>query len=533
MRSSLDELAAAILAPRQCSASAAAREEEELMRWREYWKSLETTLRSMAKCQHFIDVYLPDGIDLETAMRQTHVLPVQEIEKNQARIAALKTKVMGIFQEICAENMFHVQWMQLGVADEQGLVDTEGILCSLCGAEDKEGDDILFCDKIGCYRAYHERCIAADNRKYINAVGEHGKESDDWLCPLCMFIDDCMLLCMELLDSITNQDANHWWELFTDLAPGNGAGATSSSNSNRGKVAGASASLEKGELEDSDDEDEDEDGDYEPSVGGDGIGADEGDLTDPPASEAGASTNHQMTHKRISSLKKCESDERAGCEGDVNAGGNEEDGSGDSNDEEDDEEGNDGDADNDEEGDYDDSLYSIATGVSIEDDELKGLLQDAEQDCLDLPEGFAELFAADGCISTGLPSGEPLKFQSGRPRRRCTMQSAALQQQKDPRFVIRADGSDVGKEVARVFRGCVENGTIRSVKSTPPRTTVEGTATASGSGGADVAVEGESNVDGSSSVEEVVPATSDPDTLLWQVEFESGAVVDMNHKKIL
>jgi hypothetical protein len=32
-------------------------------------------------------------------------------------------------------------------------------MCSKCGNPDSYGNDILFCDREGCFRAYHQMCL--------------------------------------------------------------------------------------------------------------------------------------------------------------------------------------------------------------------------------------------------------------------------------------------------------------------------------------------------------------------------------------
>lgn len=34
------------------------------------------------------------------------------------------------------------------------------MVCSLCGKDDVEGNDVLLCDHAGCCRAYHQNCLS-------------------------------------------------------------------------------------------------------------------------------------------------------------------------------------------------------------------------------------------------------------------------------------------------------------------------------------------------------------------------------------
>ena len=59
-------------------------------------------------------------------------------------------------------------------AYEGDFVDTEKICCATCGSQDAtENNDILLCDRAGCNKAFHQKCLNP-------IVTDCGDTEDDW-----------------------------------------------------------------------------------------------------------------------------------------------------------------------------------------------------------------------------------------------------------------------------------------------------------------------------------------------------------------
>ena len=63
--------------------------------------------------------------------------------------------------------------------------------CSRCGldTEDDSENDIVFCDRVGCFRAYHLLCLEPP----IQSLASAGfKDEDEWFCWKCETLDDIL-----------------------------------------------------------------------------------------------------------------------------------------------------------------------------------------------------------------------------------------------------------------------------------------------------------------------------------------------------
>jgi hypothetical protein len=66
------------------------------------------------------------------------------------------------------------------------MFDVDGILCSYCNGEEYDGNDILFCDRVGCCRAYHQNCLNPP----LDVANIDPDQ--DWFCWQCECMDDCL-----------------------------------------------------------------------------------------------------------------------------------------------------------------------------------------------------------------------------------------------------------------------------------------------------------------------------------------------------
>ena len=137
-----------------------------------------------------------------------------------------KLMIKKIFSEIEANGEVYTRYPELEVGQE---IDVENYHCSVCGLEDAPNNDILFCDKAGCNRLYHQRCLEPP----VLSIGD---EDEDWFCPIC----DCIEDCLEMVNEAFETSYADWRQVFPEM--------------NRDEVANA--------VEDEDDEDDS----YTPSV---------------------------------------------------------------------------------------------------------------------------------------------------------------------------------------------------------------------------------------------------------------------------
>lgn len=70
-----------------------------------------------------------------------------ELKSLEAKVVTVKKGVIQTFEAIEAENQEHHRWPELEQEDEEGLIDLESIMCSVCGEGDEAENDILFCDR--------------------------------------------------------------------------------------------------------------------------------------------------------------------------------------------------------------------------------------------------------------------------------------------------------------------------------------------------------------------------------------------------
>jgi hypothetical protein len=181
-------------------------------RWYRYKSKISQLVRAIVKDQHTVDTYEADQRSSKAA-----AIPKDEVKKCNERIVNNKRAILRVFDELDAENSEHKRWEQLGDGyDDDDSVDVENIMCSACNKPDEEGNDIVFCDRAHCLRAYHQKCLDPPL-----TLGEADPDST-WFCRQCACMDDCLDMVGELLDA----DCDHHSQLFPELRSGSGASAT-------------------------------------------------------------------------------------------------------------------------------------------------------------------------------------------------------------------------------------------------------------------------------------------------------------------
>lgn len=310
--------------------------------WKEYIDKISKEVNNLLREMHYQETFTQSSYGKITDMRSL-----------DNKIISAKLAIINILKDIQAKNQDHIRWPELQSTNDSTSVDVENIFCSLCQGEATDDNDILLCDRINCYRAYHQNCLDPP----IKAANIDPKM--DWFCWQC----ECFDTSLDIIGEKTGVEALTIEEVFPEVQI----------NDFNDKLMS--------NLEFMDDEDE-EDEDYDPSVEG----------------------NDEIF----------ESYEEEDHDDIINNDNNELD-----------EDGNSGDEDED---DSDDEDAEESSEEDIDNDELQGLLADAD---LDL--NIVEL------------------SRSGRK----------LRSQKQPEEFIQLEGEgDIGKSIARIIRGVYHIGKI-------------------------------------------------------------------------
>lgn len=141
------------------------------------WSLLQDLLREM----HFYGTY--------THRRRDHeheLIDARELSAYRRRISLKQGEIQGVFHEILAVHAGDRKFPQLGIEDENGEVDLEGVHCSRCGNSDEPGNDILVCDREGCCRAFHQNCLAPPIDAAVAESESH------WFCWECDTVNECL-----------------------------------------------------------------------------------------------------------------------------------------------------------------------------------------------------------------------------------------------------------------------------------------------------------------------------------------------------
>lgn len=155
-------------------------------KWAIYYNVIKKAVSLIVREQHCLEVRA-----LTRPSSTEEVSP--EDKKSFLKIVAAKKTIVATLDAIVHENSGDKVWPQLSVADEDDMVDVNDILCSRCGGEEEDGNDILFCDHKDCCRAYHQKCLDPP----LDA--DKLESEKDWFCWQCECLDDCLDLIGEKL----------------------------------------------------------------------------------------------------------------------------------------------------------------------------------------------------------------------------------------------------------------------------------------------------------------------------------------------
>lgn len=164
---------------------------------------------------HFLDATRTDVSTNFSAAQQAQC---------EREIVFAKVAIRIIISNVLAENMSDVRYPAL-VRGE--IVDVDNINCSRCGLDGCDGNDILFCDRVGCNRAYHQLCLedpvfdicdaVVPQKSYTNKTVAAARTlsndpEDSWFCCQCQCVDD-------MLDSVGELTRNYELVEFDKVFP--------------------------------------------------------------------------------------------------------------------------------------------------------------------------------------------------------------------------------------------------------------------------------------------------------------------------
>jgi len=149
-------------------------------KWDQYRVKIKKLISNISRLTHFLDVYTQES------RKKSNVIDISEegdecVEVFNGLEKAKKDLRVALYA-IAEENATDHRWPQLEDDDEEGLVELNEVMCSVCNSTDEEGNDILICDRTGCCRAYHQRCQDPPELELPT--------DDDWFCRRCQCLDD-------------------------------------------------------------------------------------------------------------------------------------------------------------------------------------------------------------------------------------------------------------------------------------------------------------------------------------------------------
>jgi hypothetical protein len=155
--------------------------------WHTCFKKITKHVLDIHKLSHLIDVLSANGHNDGVLLSAELLSTIKKSDKS-------KLAVREWLQAIVEPNKVHRRYTELDDVGDDGMVEVDAVNCSKCGLPDDDGNDILFCDRKGCCRAYHAGCLdpPADPR-FISSDPE-----DDWFCWECRCVADSLALINEM-----------------------------------------------------------------------------------------------------------------------------------------------------------------------------------------------------------------------------------------------------------------------------------------------------------------------------------------------
>ena len=170
--------------------------------WKNYKSKMNVLVRIFGRELHCLNVYKQDQYESP------------DVQLCEDKIKRIKEEIYELFEKIAAENANDKVWSSLLGGEGRAVgdpVSVEEIYCSKCLLDVEEGDltnDILLCDRKGCGRAYHQKCLDPPI-----VFGENHDPADDWFCWQC----DCLDACLDNVNEVMETSVTDWKNLFPEL----------------------------------------------------------------------------------------------------------------------------------------------------------------------------------------------------------------------------------------------------------------------------------------------------------------------------
>lgn len=207
--------------------------------WVVYERKVDALVQKCSSAKFFIDTY---ARDYETSGGQVKIRPEKEIADAKRRLAAAKKDMQALLVEI--DSMYaDLKWGSPADDDDQS-VDVENVGCCKCKSfESSDDNDIVLCDRQGCFRAWHAECA------------ETPTDEDDWFCPLCC----CMVRCVDRINEEFGKDydTDRWYTLFASDDEDDEEEDEDEDESGARQGGGGKGTIFDTELAESEDEDSD------------------------------------------------------------------------------------------------------------------------------------------------------------------------------------------------------------------------------------------------------------------------------------
>mmetsp|Transcript_18313 Transcript_18313/g.57606 ORF Transcript_18313/g.57606 Transcript_18313/m.57606 type:complete len:333 (+) Transcript_18313:54-1052(+) len=176
------------------------REAKATSMWFAYERKVDAQLAKAQAARFYVETYARD-YDESHGHRGMKIRPEREIAAATARLAAAKAEIRRILVEM--DSLYR----EVTCDDDDGSVDVETVGCSKCRKfESSDDDDILLCDRAGCFRAWHVSCAEVQNDE-LNDDPE-----DDWFCPICCCIQRCIDKINEAFEK--DYETDRWHSVF-------------------------------------------------------------------------------------------------------------------------------------------------------------------------------------------------------------------------------------------------------------------------------------------------------------------------------
>lgn len=220
-------------------------------KWDAYLQRMRKLLNERTNLKYSLDTMAKprtqsSGVDeIGTAAIHDHIRAIHRVQD----------KIKQVLVDVCKDHGGDLRQMDvMDPVDAGEDVDMELLVCSRCGGSDTPGNDVIVCDHVNCFRAYHQYCL--------DPAVDSTPDENDWQCWECATHNSCLAL-------INEECGTDVWdvrELFVSAAGGFDDGYVSEEDEDydpdRDRSAGSGVGSVDGDDE-ADDEDDDEDGDAE------------------------------------------------------------------------------------------------------------------------------------------------------------------------------------------------------------------------------------------------------------------------------